>query len=188
MPSGRILSLGEEIVYGYGRDRYPGGPSGQVRGGEQYHLFAAEKEAFEPLPSHRDNQHLRYGGSGRALGLKITERDKRFGEPSLHRNVWSRQVPIFARALVLADKTLFLAGPPEPAKLRTRELTLQNLDKAEATFQGRRRAALCVVDATDGESLAQYELESSPVFDGMIAARSRLFLSLEDGSLVCFSE
>jgi len=188
VPSGRILSLGEEFVYGYGRDRYPGGPSGQVRGGERYHLFAAEKVAFEPLPSNRDNQHLRYGGSGRALGLKTTERDKRFGEPSLHRNVWSRPVPIFARALVLADKTLFLAGPPEPAELRTTELTLQNLDKAEATFRGRQGASLCLVDATDGNSLAQYELESPPVFDGMIAAWGRIFLSLEDGSLVCFGE
>ena len=80
VPSGRILSLGEDIVYGYGRNRYPGGPSGQVRGGEQYHLFAAEKEAFEPLPGNRLDQHLRYGGSGRTLGLKTTERDRRFGE------------------------------------------------------------------------------------------------------------
>ena len=188
VPSGRILSLGEKIVYGYGRDRYPGGPSGQVRGGEQYHLFAAEKEALEPLPSNRDNQHLRYGGSGRALGLKVTERDRRFGEPSLHRNIWSRQVPIFARALVLADKTLLLAGPPEPAELRTSELIPPNLDEAEATFQGQRGAALCLVDATDGASLAKYELESSPVFDGMIAAQGRIFLSLENGSLVCFGE
>jgi len=188
VPSGRILSLGEEIVYGYGRDRYPGGPSGQVRGGEKYHLFAAEKGAFEPLPSNRDNQHLRYGGSGRALGLKVTERDRRFGEPSLHRNIWSRQVPISARALVLADKTLLLAGPPEPAELRTSELTPPNLDEAEAAFQGQRGAALCLVDATDGTSMTRYELESSPVFDGMIAARGRIFLSLENGSLVCFGE
>ena len=28
VPSGRILSLGEEVVYGYGRDRYPGGAVG----------------------------------------------------------------------------------------------------------------------------------------------------------------
>jgi len=188
VPSGRILSLGEHAVYGYGRDKLPGGGAGQVRGGERYHLFAAEKEAFEPLPSNRDNQHLRYGGSGRALGLKITERDRRFGEPSLHRYVWSRQVPIFARTLVLADKTLLLAGPPESAELRTSELTIQNLDKAEATFRGRRGASLCLVDATDGKSLAQYDLESSPVFDGVITARGRVFLSLEDGSLVCFGQ
>ena len=50
-------------------------------------------------------------------------------------------------------------------------------DKAEAAFQGRRGAALCLVDATDGKSVAQYKLESSPVFDGMIAARGRIFLS-----------
>jgi outer membrane protein assembly factor BamB len=188
VPSGRILSLGDDVVYGYGRNRYPGGPSGQVRGGERYHLFAAEKEAFEPLPSNRLDQHLRYGGSGRTLGLKTTERDRRFGEPSLHRNVWSQQVPIFARALVLADKTLCLAGPPELDDLRTGELALRDPESSEASFRGQQGAALCLVDATDGELLAQYELESSPVFDGMIAARNRVLLSLENGSLICFSE
>jgi len=186
VPSGRILSLGKEAVYGYGRDKYPGGMSGQVRGGERYHLFAAEREPFEPLPSNRENQHLRCARSGRALGLKTTERDRRYGEPSLHRYVWSRQTPIFARALVLADETLLLAGPPEQAEVRTNELTLQNPDKAEAAFRGQRGAALRLVDTAGGESLAQYELESSPVFDGMIAARGRVFISLEDGSLVCF--
>ncbi|MEE9602815.1 MAG: PQQ-binding-like beta-propeller repeat protein, partial [Thermoguttaceae bacterium] len=188
VPSGRILSLGENAVYGYGRDKYPGGGSGQVRGGERYHLFAAEKEAFEPLPSYRDKQHLRYARSGQALRLKTTERDKRFGAPSLHRNVWSRQVPIFARALVLADETLLLAGPPEQAEVRTAKLKLRNPEEAEAAFGGQRGAALRLVDATNGKSLAQYKLESSPVFDGMIAARGHIFISLDDGSLVCFGE
>ena len=127
-----------------------------------------------------------FGGAGRALGLEVTERDKRYGEPSLHRNVWSRQVPIFARALVLANDTLLLAGPPESASVRTSELILSDPHKAEAAFRGRHGAALCLVDATNGESLTRYELESSPVFDGMIAARGRVFLSLEDGSIVCF--
>jgi len=188
VPSGRILSLGEETVYGYGRDRYPGGMAGQFRGGERYHLFAAEKEAFEPLPSYRENQHLRYGGSGRALGLKTTARDRRYGEPSLHRNLWSRQTPIFARALALAGETLLLAGPPERAELRTAELRLPDLDDAEAAFRGRRGASLCLVDAANGKSLAKYKLEASPVFDGLIVARGRAFLSLEDGSLVCFGK
>ncbi len=188
VPSGRILALGENAVYGYGRDKYPGGLAGQVRGGEKYHLFAAEKEPFEPLPINRENQHLRHARSGQALGLKITERDKRYGEPSLHHNIWSRQVPVFARALVLADQTLLLAGPPEPAELRSAEMTLQNPDKAEAAFQGQQGAELHLVDAVDGESLAQYKLESSPVFDGMIAARGRVFISLDDGSLICFGQ
>jgi len=184
VPSGRILAVGKEAVYGYGRDKYPGGPSGQVRGGERYHLFAAEKESFEPLPSYRDKQHLRYGGSGRALGLKTTERDRRFGEPSLHRYIWSRQTPILVRALVLADKTLLLAGPPEQGELRTSQLAIQN--PAEAAFRGQRGAALCLCDAVGGKPLARYKLESSPAFDGMIAAHGRILISLEDGSLVCF--
>jgi len=136
VPSGRILSLGEDAVYGYGRDKYPGGGAGQVRGGEKYHLFAAEKEPVEPLPVNRENQHLRGARSGRNLGLKVTERDRRYGEPGLHRNLWSRQVPVFARALVLADQTLLLAGPPEHDELRTAELTLEKPAEAEAALRG----------------------------------------------------
>jgi hypothetical protein len=82
----------------------------------------------------------------------------------------------------------FRSGPPEPADSRTDELALRDPHRAEAGFRGRQGAALCLVDATDGELLAQYELEAPPVFDGMIAARNRIFLSLENGSLVCFSK
>jgi len=188
VPSGRILSLGDKLVYGYGRDRYPGGMSGQARGGEKYHLFAAEKESSEPLPSYRKDQHLRGARSGQALGLKVTERDRRYGEPSLHENAWSRQVPIFARALVLADKTLLLAGPPEPPQLRTKDLILENPDEAEAAFEGKRGAMLMAVDASNGESLAQQKLESSPVFDGMIAAGGRVFVSMDDDSVICLGD
>ena len=67
-------------------------------------------------------------------------------------------------------------------------MPLINPDKAEAVFRGRDGAALCLVNAADGKPLAQYALESPPVFDGMIAARSRVFLSLEDGSIVCFGD
>ncbi|MFC1633513.1 PQQ-binding-like beta-propeller repeat protein [Planctomycetota bacterium] len=188
VPSGRILSLGEDTVFGYGRDKYPGGMAGQIRGGEKYHLFATEKKALEPLPSYKDKQHLRSFRSGQALGLKVTERDKQHGAPSLHRNLWSRPSPIFVRALVLADTTLFLAGPPELDDTRRSELILEDAGKAEAAFLGRQGALLCAVAAADGRKLAEYKLASPPVFDGMIAARDRLFVSLKNGSLVCFGK
>ena len=57
-----------------------------------------------------------------------------------------------------------------------------------AAFMGRQGAVIRLVSAADGKKLAEYKLESTPVFDGMIAARSRLFISLEDGSLVCFGQ
>ncbi len=188
VPSGRILSLGDKFVYGYGRDRLPGGGVGQSRGGEKYHLFAAEKKLLEPLPSNRKDQHLRYARSGQKLGLKTTQRDRRFGEPRLHRNEWSQQMPIYGRALVLADTTLFLAGPPELTKSREGGLTLENFEKAEAAFQGKQGASLWSVSAIDGTPTAEYKLGSSPVFDGMIAAQQRLFLSLEDGTVVSFGK
>lgn len=188
VPSGRILSVGEELVFGYGRDKYPGGMAGQIRGGEKYHLFATEKKALEPLPSYKDKQHLRSFRSGQALGLEVTERDKQHGAPSLHRNPWSRPSPIFVRALVLADTTLFLAGPPELEDTRRSEMILDDADKAEAAFLGRQGASLCAVAAADGRQLAEYKLVSPPVFDGMIAARGRLFVSLQNGSLMCFGE
>ena len=150
VPSGRILSVSEDTVFGYGRDKYPGGMAGQIRGGEKYHLFATEKKALEPLPSYKDKQHLRSFRSGQALGLKVTERDKQHGEPSLHRNLWSRPSPIFVRALVLADTTLFLAGPPELDDTRRSELTLEDAGRAEAVLRGRQGALLCAVAATDG--------------------------------------
>lgn len=188
VPSGRILSVAEETVFGYGRDKYPGGMAGQIRGGERYHLFATEKKALEPLPSYKDKQHLRSARSGQALGLKVTERDKQHGAPSLHRNLWSQTTPIFVRAMVLADTMLFLAGPPEPDDARRSELILEDAGKAEAAFLGRQAASLCAVAAADGRQLAKYKLESPPVFDGMIAARGQLFVSLQNGSLVCFGK
>ncbi len=188
VPSGRILSVSGDTVYGYGRNAYNGAHAGQFTGGEQYHLFADEKEAFEPLPSNREQQHLRYARSGTALGLKVTERDKQHGAPSLHRNLWSRQTPIFVRALALADTTLLLAGPPELSQMRSSSLVLEDPDKAEAAFLGRQGASLLLVDGADGRKLAEHELESSPVFDGAIAAKGRIYISLENGSLVCFGK
>jgi outer membrane protein assembly factor BamB len=188
VPAGRILSIDENTVFGYGRNRYPGGMAGQIRGGETYHLFAKEKQAQKSLPSYKDKQHLRAFKSGKALGLKVTERDKQHGEPSLHRTMWSQPSPIFVRALVLADSTLFLAGPPELDDTRRSELTLKDADKAEAAFLGRQGASFCVVDAADGQQLAEYPLDAPPVFDGMIAAQGRLFTSLQNGSLVCFGK
>jgi outer membrane protein assembly factor BamB len=42
-PSGRILSYNDNFIYGYGRDKYPGGNTGQWRGGEKYQLFAVDR-------------------------------------------------------------------------------------------------------------------------------------------------
>ena len=188
VPSGRILSLGEKLVFGYGRDRYPGGMAGQIRGGEHYHLFAAERYVQQPLPVNRTDQHLRYARSGERLGLKVTERNKRYGEPTIYRFAWSQQVPIYVKALALANTTLCLAGPRELPETRTDQLTLADPDSAEAAFLGGKGAELQLVNAVDGEPVSRCTLDATPVFDGLIAAGGRIFISLMDGSIVCFGD
>jgi len=80
--------------------------------------------------------------------------------------------------MVLADKTLFLAGPPD---------VFADQKTAMETFEGRKGAMLYAVSAEDGKKLAEYKLPpgGGPVFDGMIAANGRLYISTRDGRLLC---
>jgi len=86
---------------------------------------------------------------------------------------WTKHVPIQVRAMVLADKVLFAAGPPADA------------GNAAAEPDERQGARLMAISASDGAELAGYPLDSSPVFDGMAAADGRLYISTLDGRVLC---
>ncbi len=81
--------------------------------------------------------------------------------------------------MVLADETLFVAGPPDlvDEELASRSFsdpdTQGRLAEQEAAFEGKRGAILLAVSAADGKQLAGYRLDSTPIFDGMAAAKSR---------------
>jgi hypothetical protein len=77
--------------------------------------------------------------------------------------------------MVLAGDKLFLAGPPDVVPE----------DDPYAAFDGKLGARLWVVAAADGRTLAEYPLDSQPVFDGLIAA-GRLYLSTAEGSVLSF--
>jgi hypothetical protein len=78
--------------------------------------------------------------------------------------------------LVLAGDTLFLAGPPD----------VLDMQDPLAAFEGRKGGKLWAVSPSDGKRRAEYELDSPPVLDGLIAVNSKLLLSTRDGSLMCF--
>jgi hypothetical protein len=104
---------------------------------------------------------------------------------------WSRETPIYARAMVLADKTLFIAGPrdiidEEEVYKRPEDLSIQDkLGEQAAALEGEKGALLCAVSASSGQRLAGYELETVPVWDGMAAANGRLYVSLNNGKVLC---
>jgi outer membrane protein assembly factor BamB len=91
---------------------------------------------------------------------------------------WKVKTPIRVVGMVLAADTLFLAGPPD------------KIDTADplATFEGRGHAVLAAVSTRDGSTRAEYVLAAQPVFDGLIAASGRLFISARDGRVLCFGE
>ena len=92
--------------------------------------------------------------------------------------IWSHQVPLRIRSMVLAGETLFVAGVPDVADPTDPSAAL-------AALEGRKGAQLQAYSAADGRKLAEYKLASPPVFDGLIAAGGRLFWSTTDGKVVC---
>ncbi len=87
---------------------------------------------------------------------------------------WSNRIEPEVRAMVLAGDLLFVAGPHGETH------------KKQAAFEGDEGISLQAVSTSDGSILAQYQLDSLPVFDGMAAARGQLYLSTKDGRVLCF--
>jgi outer membrane protein assembly factor BamB len=88
---------------------------------------------------------------------------------------WSQTMPIRVRAMTAAGSGLFLAGPPD----------VLDANDPLAAFQGRKGALLWAVSTADGKKVGQWTLDSEPVFDGLIAAAGRLYLSTCDGRVLC---
>ena len=106
---------------------------------------------------------------------------------------WLGERPaLLVRAMVLADKTLFIAGPPDIADEKEAwgrffEPEIRaGLDEQIAALEGRKGALLRAVSASDGQELSEYNLESPPVWDGMAAANGRLYVAMKNGRILCF--
>ncbi len=104
---------------------------------------------------------------------------------------WAADLPLFARAMVLAEGVLFVAGP---ADMVDENEAFRGIDDPEvrrrlaeqaAVFAGRRGAVLRAVSAADGRTLAEQKLDACPVFDGMAAAVGRLYMTTTDGRVLC---
>ena len=92
------------------------------------------------------------------------------------RNTWMERVKIRIRAMVLATGRLFVAGPPDVVDPKD----------PLGSFEGRQGGLLTVIDTAAGKKVAEHVLPSPPVFNGAAAARGRLYLAAEDGTLTCF--
>lgn len=91
--------------------------------------------------------------------------------------------------MVVAGDTIFIAGRPDIIRTQAEKgygaLILENPQQALDAWQGKKGALLWSVSAKDGRKLAEYKLKSLPVFDGMVAANAKLYVSTQDGHLLC---
>jgi hypothetical protein len=98
------------------------------------------------------------------------------------------------RAMALAGNTLLVAGPDdlvdEVAAFQSfsEDWTQKQLALQGAAWKGGSGAKLQAVDAETGEALAEYPLDSPPVFDGLIVADGRVFIATMDGRLSSFAQ
>ena len=161
VPAGRIMVHDDKTIYGFGRNMMPRGNAGQWNTGEYYQLFAASKElktVQESPPAGRK------GKPRKPVKTTVVQ----------HR--WSYPADLEVRAMVLTDQKLFVVGALGE--------THQSLD----AFVGKEGIQLRAISAEDGAQLAEYPLDSMPVFDGLIAAGGRLYLASKNGKVTCFGE
>jgi outer membrane protein assembly factor BamB len=165
-PAGRILVFDEEGVYGFGRKPQYYRWTTPI----EHHLFAADPTLWtseKPLPKKN---------------------------PFSVKHRWTRDMPLYARAMVLAGGRLFVAGLPDLLD-ETRAFqridapeTLSRLKRQAAALDGKLGAVLWVVSKDAGELEAQYDLKAAPVFDGMAATPGRLYFSNTRGEVVCLAD
>jgi hypothetical protein len=80
--------------------------------------------------------------------------------------------------MVVTENNLLVAGFTEA------------IDPADpwANIEGREGSVLWVLSKQDGRKLAEYQLETLPVWNGMAAANEKIFISLKNGKVICMDQ
>ena len=133
------------------------------------------------------------GKSGKAIQLSGQAGKQKEGNPYLVKHYWDTDMPLLARAMVLANRTLFVAGPADLIdeeeafkKLAADDPAIQKiLAKQDAALKGEDGALLWTVSADSGKKISEIKLPALPVWDGMAAARGKIYLATTDGRIIC---
>jgi hypothetical protein len=158
--SGQIVVFDETTTYALKVYTQRRGHSPEFQPGTGYQLIA-DRNTTKPVLDVMDI------GAEKGRGFSRTELP-----------IWSETVPIRAHGMLLDREHLYLAGPPD----------LSPEQGAYEAMIGKRGAVFRVVSRSDGAELAEFPMDEVPVFDGLIAAGDRLFMSTLDGTLICWGK
>lgn len=147
--SGKALVRNENRAFGFGRKDYT--ITGSHLGLQsEFHLFAADIKLI------RQKQKK---GAKRPPATKV-------------KYIWSKAIPFYPRAMLLADETLFIAGPEDVLDFDAKK-------PAGKVF-------FWAVSAEDGSVIAEYTLRASPVYDSFAVSDGRLYFTTVDGRVMCY--
>ena len=98
--------------------------------------------------------------------------------------------------MVLATNKLFVVGPPDIIneeetfkKLTEKDEKVQQLlAEQDKALRGEDGSQLLAVNIDSGKIEHRVDLQSLPSWDGLAAANGRLYLSTQDGQVLCFGE
>ncbi len=93
-------------------------------------------------------------------------------------SIWQQDLPVHPRAMLKSGDNLYLGVMPV-------EIPQKN---PLAAYEGKKGGQIWVFSAKDGTKLAEYNLPSPVIWDGMAAANGHLFLSTYNGTVHCFSK
>jgi hypothetical protein len=169
-PSGKMMVLDEENVYIFGRQQ----DYWKWTTATEYRLFCVDRslpktDAEPGAPNKKGNVKVR--------------------TPQFETS-WSIDMPVLVRAMVKAGDTIFCAGPKdivnenEAFKDYDKPTTQKQLSEQADIFAGAGGSVLWIASAKDGSKKKVIKLDVLPVFDGMIAAGGRLYMSTVDGKVV----
>jgi outer membrane protein assembly factor BamB len=136
------------------------------------------------------------GKVGGALWFKGAAGGGGKGSGSFVKHSWDRFVPIVARSMALAGKTVLVSGAPDTIdeeyafeRLAAKDpAILEELNEQNEALEGRRGAKMWAVNVETGEQSAGLELTSPPVWDGITVSQGRVYVSTMDGKLQCFGK
>ena len=173
-PTGRIMSVDEDRIFGFGRDRYPPAPS------SKHQMYVTgEKEVFFAAARMGDGAAASPAETDAAVAEPRPRRAGK-GNPSAapgKNYEWAIPADIQVRCMVLAgeggDKRLIVAGARGDWVI------------SQEAYEGKMGSVLRVMSVADGKTIAEQDLPALPVFDGMSAAGGRLYFALKDGTILC---
>jgi outer membrane protein assembly factor BamB len=192
-PSGRLVVVDENTVYGF--ERKPEFLSESIV--EEFQLYAAEK-AGDPQsiakitrPSGQNAfEKSRYNYAG---DWKLRQGIPKSEQTAVKFKWTVDEPPLQVRAMVLADKTLFISGPPDIVNeedafwsLDDKQVLAKLAEQSELN-KGKKGGLMWAVSAANGRKLAEYKLSSLPVWDGMVAANGRLYVTTLKGDVLSFA-